>query len=102
MATGMAICGFGGGAVIGAPLAALLMTKYPLHQVFRLMGVIYMTVRGVRFTWWKSVACCLVLYIALYTYVIFMTVRGVCFRCGGLQSSLDLVQICRHGRTATY
>jgi len=47
MATGMAIMGFGGGAMIGSPLAALLMknfsseTSVGVAQTFVVMGVIY-------------------------------------------------------------
>jgi MFS family permease len=47
MATGMAIMGFGGGAMIGAPLADLLMKHYAtptsvgVWQTFVTMGVIY-------------------------------------------------------------
>lgn len=47
MATGMAIMGFGGGAMIGAPLANTLMTHYStptsvgVWQTFAIMGVIY-------------------------------------------------------------
>ena len=47
MATGMAIMGFGGGAMIGAPLANLLMnyfrtpTDVGVWQTFLVMGVIY-------------------------------------------------------------
>ena len=47
MATGMAIMGFGGGAMIGAPLAQILMahfrsaTEVGVWQTFVLMGVIY-------------------------------------------------------------
>jgi MFS family permease len=47
MATGMAIMGFGGGAMIGAPLANLLMnyfktpTSVGVWQAFLVMGVIY-------------------------------------------------------------
>jgi len=47
MATGMAIMGFGGGAMIGAPLADLLMNVYRtptsvgVWQTFVTMGVIY-------------------------------------------------------------
>jgi MFS family permease len=49
MATGMAIMGFGGGAMIGAPLANLLMnyfktpTDVGVWQTFVVMGVIYFT-----------------------------------------------------------
>jgi MFS family permease len=49
MATGMAIMGFGGGAMIGAPLANLLMnyfktpTEVGVWQTFVVMGVIYFT-----------------------------------------------------------
>ncbi|HET6839482.1 MAG TPA: OFA family MFS transporter [Bradyrhizobium sp.] len=49
MATGMAIMGFGGGAMIGAPLANLLMnyfktpTSVGVWQTFVVMGVIYFT-----------------------------------------------------------
>ena len=47
MATGMAIMGFGGGAMIGAPLAELLMARFRdaggpgVWQTFLAMGVIY-------------------------------------------------------------
>src|SRR6201999_3782394 len=47
MATGMAIMGFGGGAMIGAPLADLLMNYFKtpssvgVWQTFATMGVIY-------------------------------------------------------------
>ncbi len=47
MATGMAIMGFGGGAMIGSPLAAMLMknfatpTSVGVAQTFVVMGVIY-------------------------------------------------------------
>ena len=47
MATGMAIMGFGGGAMIGAPLAALLMnyfktpTSVGVWETFMAMGAIY-------------------------------------------------------------
>lgn len=47
MATGMAIAGFGGGAMIGSPLAELLMTHYATQtsvgvwQTFATMGAIY-------------------------------------------------------------
>jgi len=47
MATGMAIMGFGGGAMIGAPLADLLMKHYAtptsvgVWQAFVTMGLIY-------------------------------------------------------------
>jgi MFS family permease len=47
MATGMAIMGFGGGAMIGAPLANLLMnyfktpTSVGVWQTFLVMGIIY-------------------------------------------------------------
>jgi MFS family permease len=47
MATGMAIMGFGGGAMIGAPLADLLMKHYAtatsvgVQETFVTMGVIY-------------------------------------------------------------
>src|SRR5882724_4074107 len=49
MATGMAIMGFGGGAMIGAPLANLLMNSFKtptsvgVWQTFVVMGVIYFT-----------------------------------------------------------
>jgi MFS family permease len=49
MATGMAIMGFGGGAMIGAPLANLLMnyfktpTSVGVWETFVVMGVIYFT-----------------------------------------------------------
>jgi MFS family permease len=48
LATGMAIAGFGGGAMIGAPLAALLMKNYAtatdvgVEQTFITMGIIYL------------------------------------------------------------
>ncbi|MGO6986992.1 MFS transporter, partial [Rhizobium leguminosarum] len=47
MATGMAIMGFGGGAMIGAPLANLLMNSFKtdssvgVWQTFIVMAVIY-------------------------------------------------------------
>src|SRR5262249_55728286 len=47
MATGMAIMGFGGGAMIGAPLANILMNQFRtadsvgVWQTFVAMGVIY-------------------------------------------------------------
>jgi MFS family permease len=48
MATGMAIMGFGGGAMIGSPLAVILMNTFStgpanpgVWQTFLLMGVIY-------------------------------------------------------------
>lgn len=47
MATGMAIMGFGGGAMIGSPMAAMLMknfatpTSVGVAQTFVVMGVIY-------------------------------------------------------------
>ena len=47
MATGMAIMGFGGGAMIGSPLAALLMSHFKtpssvgVWQTFVVLGVIY-------------------------------------------------------------
>jgi len=47
MATGMAIMGFGGGAMIGSPLAAELMkffsssTNVGVYQTFIVMGVVY-------------------------------------------------------------
>ena len=47
MATGMAIMGFGGGAMIGAPLADILMqhfatpTSVGVWQTFVAMGLIY-------------------------------------------------------------
>ena len=47
MATGMAIMGFGGGAMIGSPLAALLMTTFKtptdvgVWQTFLVLGAIY-------------------------------------------------------------
>jgi len=49
MATGMAIMGFGGGAMIGAPLANLLInyfktpTSVGVWETFAVMGVIYFT-----------------------------------------------------------
>jgi MFS family permease len=48
MATGMAIMGFGGGAMIGAPLANLLMTHFKtaqsvgVWQTFVVLGLIYL------------------------------------------------------------
>ncbi|HET6306325.1 MAG TPA: OFA family MFS transporter [Rhodopila sp.] len=48
MATGMAIMGFGGGAMIGAPLAQMLMAHFAaggsggVWQTFVVMGVIYL------------------------------------------------------------
>ena len=50
MATGMAIMGFGGGAMIGSPLADLLMRHFAtpasvgVWQTFFVMGVIYLAV----------------------------------------------------------
>ncbi|HEX6833313.1 MAG TPA: OFA family MFS transporter, partial [Rudaea sp.] len=50
MATGMAIMGFGGGAMIGSPLADMLMKRFAgpdgvgVWQTFALMGVIYFVV----------------------------------------------------------
>jgi len=50
MATGMAIMGFGGGAMIGSPLADMLMKKFAgpesvgVWQTFVAMGVIYFVV----------------------------------------------------------
>jgi MFS family permease len=47
MATGMAIMGFGGGALVGAPLANLLMTRFSgaagpgVWQTFAVMAVVY-------------------------------------------------------------
>ncbi len=47
MATGMAIMGFGGGALVGAPLANLLMTRFGagggsgVWQTFAVMAVVY-------------------------------------------------------------
>jgi MFS family permease len=47
MATGMAIMGFGGGALVGAPLANLLMTRFAgagqpgVWQTFAVMAVVY-------------------------------------------------------------
>ena len=47
MATGMAIMGFGGGAMIGAPLAQMLMAHFAtpgspgVWQTFVVMGLIY-------------------------------------------------------------
>jgi MFS family permease len=49
LATGMAIMGFGGGAMIGAPLADLLMKRFAsptsvgVWETFTVMGVIYFT-----------------------------------------------------------
>ena len=49
MATGLAIMGFGGGAMIGTPLANLLMNRFAtpqsvgVWQTFLVMGVIYLT-----------------------------------------------------------
>ena len=40
MATGLAIMGFGGGALIGAPLAVKLMQNYPLDEAFFIIGCI--------------------------------------------------------------
>ena len=48
MATGMAIMGFGGGAMIGAPLANLLMNRFRtpdtagIWQTFVVLGVVYL------------------------------------------------------------
>ncbi|HVT31369.1 MAG TPA: OFA family MFS transporter [Rhodanobacteraceae bacterium] len=50
MATGMAIMGFGGGAMIGSPLADLLMRHFAtpasvgVWQTFLVMGVVYLVV----------------------------------------------------------
>jgi MFS family permease len=47
MATGMAIMGFGGGALVGAPLANLLMTRFAtagepgVWQTFTIMAIVY-------------------------------------------------------------
>lgn len=41
LATGLAIMGFGGGAIIGAPLSVLLMQKYQVWQTFIILGTIY-------------------------------------------------------------
>ncbi len=68
MATGMAIMGFGGGAMVGAPLAVLLMDHYKtatsagVSETFLTMGIIYFlfmmfgvfTVRVIP-TGWKPV-----------------------------------------------
>lgn len=40
LAMGLAVAGFGGGAVIGAPLAAQLMTHYPVWKTFVVLGVL--------------------------------------------------------------
>src|SRR2546421_9951004 len=50
MATGMAIMGFGGGAMIGSPLADMLMRRFMtpdsvgVWQTFVVMGLIYFVV----------------------------------------------------------
>ncbi len=41
MATGFAIMGYGGGAMIGAPLAVWLMSQYGVASTLMIMGVIY-------------------------------------------------------------
>jgi MFS family permease len=41
LATGMAIMGFGGGAMIGMPLGDSLITSYGVAQTFFIMGCIY-------------------------------------------------------------
>jgi MFS family permease len=41
MATGFAIMGYGGGAMIGAPLAVWLMAQYGVAGTLMIMGVIY-------------------------------------------------------------
>ena len=42
LATGMAIMGFGGGAMIGTPIAAMLINAYGVAQTFFMMGCIYL------------------------------------------------------------
>ena len=42
MATGLAIMGFGGGAMIGSPLATALMRQVGVAETFAVMGVIYL------------------------------------------------------------
>src|SRR5205814_5710582 len=42
MATGIAIMGFGGGAIIAAPLSRLLMKHLSLPLTFAALGVIYL------------------------------------------------------------
>lgn len=42
LATGMAIMGFGGGAMIGTPLAANLINAYGVAQTFFILGCIYL------------------------------------------------------------
>ena len=43
LATGMAIMGFGGGAMIGMPLGDSLISSYGIAQTFFIMGCIYLT-----------------------------------------------------------
>ncbi len=42
MATGIAIMGFGGGAIIAAPLSRLLMKHLPLSGTFAVLGLLYL------------------------------------------------------------
>src|SRR6056300_287831 len=42
LATGMAIMGFGGGAMIGMPLGDLLISNYGVGETFFIMGLIYL------------------------------------------------------------
>jgi MFS family permease len=44
MATGFAIMGFGGGAMIGSPLAVWLMARFGIAETLMLMGAIYFVV----------------------------------------------------------
>jgi MFS family permease len=41
MATGMAIMGFGGGAMIGAPLSRILLDQFNVVETFATLGVVY-------------------------------------------------------------
>jgi len=47
LATGMAIMGYGGGAMIGAPLAVWLMAKVGVTHTLMVMGVIYFLVMAI-------------------------------------------------------
>lgn len=40
IATGLAIMGFGGGAVVGAPLAVILLERYAVWKVFCILGIL--------------------------------------------------------------
>jgi MFS family permease len=42
MATGFAIMGFGGGAMIGSPLAVWLMARFGVSQTLAIMGALYL------------------------------------------------------------